>query len=185
MHPFLAVTGRAPSQMLVVEGWTPGYVLERVVEEYQHGGYSQVITTGGYTKEGWLTQSNRTYADYSATWLPRLGIPAELVHSVPCLTQQNDRTYHCALEVRQWCQTNGISAKSINVVTLGVHAWRSRLIYQGVFGSRVQVGIISIENREYDPSHWWRSSEGVREVLGETIAYLYSRIFQPAPDAKS
>ena len=25
--------------------------------------------------------------------------------------------------------------------------------------------------------HWWRSSEGVRDVLGETVAWLYARFF--------
>ena len=27
----------------------------------------------------------------------------------------------------------------------------------------------------YERRHWWRVSEGVREVLGETIAYIYAR----------
>jgi len=39
----------------------------------------------------------------------------------------------------------------------------------------VEIGILSGRNREYDPQHWWRSSEGVKEVLSEGAAYLYAR----------
>jgi hypothetical protein len=28
---------------------------------------------------------------------------------------------------------------------------------------------------DYDPGHWWRSSDGFREVIGEVIAYFYAR----------
>jgi len=62
-------------------------------------------------------------------------------------------------------------------MTLGPHARRSRLLFQKAFGKEVKVGVISVEDRDYDPAHWWRSSEGVREVLGEAIAYFYAKFF--------
>jgi hypothetical protein len=34
-----------------------------------------------------------------------------------------------------------------------------------------------VQDRNFDPAHWWRSSAGVRTVIGEAIAYLYSRLF--------
>lgn len=34
-----------------------------------------------------------------------------------------------------------------------------------------------MDSHEYDPRHWWRTSEGVRNVVGESIAYLYARFF--------
>ena len=34
-----------------------------------------------------------------------------------------------------------------------------------------------MHNNEYDPKRWWCYSEGVREILGETIAYVYARFF--------
>jgi hypothetical protein len=61
--------------------------------------------------------------------------------------------------------------QSFNVVTEDAHARRTRLLFQKAFGHGVRVGIISIPNRDYDAKHWWRSSEGVREVIGEAIAY--------------
>ena len=52
------------------------------------------------------------------------------------------------------------------------------------FGPRISVGIISVPNPQYDPEHWWRSSEGVRDVLGESVAWVYARFFfWPGPAA--
>jgi hypothetical protein len=44
-------------------------------------------------------------------------------------------------------------------------------------GNTVRVGVLAMDEREYDPVHWWRYSEGVREVLCEGVAYLYVRFF--------
>ena len=30
---------------------------------------------------------------------------------------------------------------------------------------------------DYDPGSWWCYSDGVREVIGESIAYIYARVF--------
>jgi UDP-N-acetyl-D-mannosaminuronate dehydrogenase len=35
---------------------------------------------------------------------------------------------------------------------------------------------------DYDSKHWWRYSDGVREGIGESIAYIYARFFfYPSP----
>lgn len=34
-----------------------------------------------------------------------------------------------------------------------------------VLDKEVTVGIISVPNSDYDPKHWWRYSEGVREIF--------------------
>ena len=65
------------------------------------------------------------------------------------------------------------------MVSLGVHARRSWFLFEKVFSS-VNVGVIAISPNEYDTSRWWLSSEGVRNVISESIAYLYARfIFSP------
>jgi len=66
---------------------------------------------------------------------------------------------------------------SINVLTEDAHARRTRLLYQKAFGKNVAVGVIAISNPDYDPKDWWRYSEGVREVIGESIAYIYAQFF--------
>ena len=104
------------------------------------------------------------------------GIPGERLHSVRFPGFERDRTYGAALVVRQWCRDHGISVKSLNVITCGPHARRSRLLYGKAFGGEVAVGVVAISSHAYDPAHWWRTSEGAREVLGETIAYLHARL---------
>ncbi len=34
------------------------------------------------------------------------------------------------------------------------------------FFKEVTVGIISVPNSDNDPKHWWRYSEGIREIFG-------------------
>jgi L,D-peptidoglycan transpeptidase YkuD (ErfK/YbiS/YcfS/YnhG family) len=35
----------------------------------------------------------------------------------------------------------------------------------------------SPSNPDYNPKQWWRYSDGVREVIGESIAYIYAKFF--------
>ena len=64
---------------------------------------------------------------------------------------------------------------------MGPHARRSRLLFEKAFGRDTRVGIIALEDRDYDPAHWWKSSQGVRTVTDELIAYGYARLlFHPA-----
>jgi len=51
------------------------------------------------------------------------------------------------------------------------------MLYEKALGKDVKVGVIALKDLNYDPNHSWRSSEGVREVLGESIAYIYARVF--------
>jgi len=48
------------------------------------------------------------------------------------------------------------------------------MMFTKVFGKNVAIGIIALNDPLYDPKHWWRTSEGVREVLGEAIANMYA-----------
>jgi hypothetical protein len=81
-----------------------------------------------------------------------------------------------------------MTVSGIDVVTESLHARRTQFLYQKVFGRHVPVGIIAVPNPDYNPKHWWRYSDGVREVLGESIAYLYARfLFYPpaSPQTKA
>jgi hypothetical protein len=182
IYPFLAITDRQPpSDYLVAEGWVPVDVLKGALAEFNAGGYRQILVSGCIVHDEWMDKPGVTYADWGASKLRRLGMPNDLIQPVPCLVQRKDRTYNSALAVKQWMGEHGIQPSHINVVTEGAHARRSRLLFQKAFGPGVKVGIIAIEDPQFDPDHWWRSSEGVREVVGETVAYLYARLlFHPS-----
>ena len=184
IHPFLATTRRSGGNLLLVEGWIASYTMAQVADEFRRGRYEQVLVMRAVDDSlGDKYESGRYVGEYMANSLIRCGVPAERVNSVFCPVSRKDRTFHSALAAKQWLAQRGISVNSMDVATLGPHARRSRLLCEKAFGRDVKVGIIALEDRAYDPSHWWRSSEGVREVLGEAIAYGYVRIFFHPPPA--
>jgi hypothetical protein len=43
------------------------------------------------------------------------------------------------------------------------------------FAPEIKVGVIAAKPLIYDPKYWWVSSEGVRSIISEAIAYIYAR----------
>jgi hypothetical protein len=94
---------------------------------------------------------------------------------------EKDRTYTMAHAIRQRLEADGVSTSRINVVTFGPHARRSRLLYEEAFGPHSDIGVLPITSRDFDPRHWWTTSDGVRTMIGEAVAYAYARlVFRPA-----
>lgn len=187
VHPFLAVTRPVPARILVVEGWTHGYGVKAAMREFNNGHYDRIFTTGGPVEgTGNPSSITDTTAAQSAALLKKSGLPENLVQSVPCCFVGRDRTYNSALALRDWLQAHAIQPGSLNVITEDAHARRTWLLFQEALGPEVHVGIISAEDPDYDAEHWWRSSEGVREIIDESVAYVYARFFffPPARDAK-
>ncbi len=176
-HDFLAVDAPVDTTILVIEGWVPRYAVTNYVKRNQDR-YSVIYTTGGSTLTDYRSNDiSDTYASVARTRLARAGVPVEKIRVIPGLIARRDRTFSAALSLRHWCETNNVSLTSFNVVTLGPHARRSRLLHEKAFGSHVKIGVIPLTNIEYDADHWWRYSEGVKETLSEAFAYIYSRFF--------
>ena len=110
-----------------------------------------------------------------AQLLMQLGVPAERIQTVRYEAVEKDRTYHSALALKRWVAEYAPDVLAINVATAGAHARRSRLLYAKALGARVKVGVVALRDRRHDPAHWWRSSEGIREVPFEALAYRYVR----------
>jgi uncharacterized SAM-binding protein YcdF (DUF218 family) len=178
IHPFLAVTQRVDTRVLVVEGWVHDFTFEAAVKEFRTGSYDQVFATGGpIVGQGGYTSDSHTYASIGAQQLVKAGIPKELVQMVPSRVMERDRTYSSAVALRDWFHGHNMSVRSINVLTEEYHARRSWLLFQEVFGKEVKVGIISVPSPDYNANYWWKYSEGVREVIDEGIAYVYAKLF--------
>ena len=164
--------------LLVVEGWVDQYAIDAAVKEFKSGRYEKIYTTGGPVlgNGGYINDYN-TSASVGAQRLVSAGVPANRVQMAPSHVSGRDRTYSSALALREYFQTNGVTAKSFNVLTEDVHARRTRLLFQAAFGRETTVGIIAVPDPDYDAKHWWRYSEGVREIIGESIAYVYAKFF--------
>ena len=174
-YPFLAVTDRTRGKVLVVEGWTPIYTVREAASEFRRSPYQQVLVVQGvYDAE----EQARFGCDTSGE-VPRLlvqyGVPQRLIQGIFYPAAERDRTYHSALAVRHWLSEHGAAVDSIDVATKGAHARRSRLLYEKAFGPAVRIGVIALRDRAYEPARWWRSSEGIREIPFQALAYLYVR----------
>jgi uncharacterized SAM-binding protein YcdF (DUF218 family) len=178
IHPFLCVTERADTDVLVVEGWIDAYALRAGAAEFKSGSYKRVFTTGGpIVGDGAYVNDYRTSASVGADGLKRSGVPANLVQIVATHENGRDRTYQSAVALREWFHKHNLPIHQINLLTEDAHARRSRLLFQMAFGDEVKIGIISVANPDYDPAQWWRYSDGVRQVLSESIAYIYAKVF--------
>lgn len=177
-YPFLAVNEPVNARYLVVEGWIHEYALKAAIDEFERGGYKLILTTGGPVQgTGQYTNDFNTSASVAAERLVSMGLSPSLVQVVPSRVIDRDRTYSSAMALRAWLEGQSSGEKSLNVLTEDLHARRTRLLYQKAFSNRMEIGIIPVTSPDYDSRHWWRYSEGVREVLGEGIAYLYARLF--------
>lgn len=177
VHPFLAITERTQTPYLVVEGWIPNYALEESIAEFRSKPYRKMFTVGADILNGVHVDPGDNHADYTAKRLAWLGMKPSLVQAVSSGAHYRDRTYSSALALKAWLDRNEPGARSFNLVTVGVHARRSRLLFEKAFAGRARVGIIAVEDREYDPKRWWAFSEGVKEVISEGAGYIYARLF--------
>ena len=179
-NAFLAVNAPVKTTALVVEGWVPRYAITNYVARY-HTNYTDIYTTGGVTLADYTSRDvSDTFASVARSRLVRVGVPAAKIHIVPAWIVKRDRTYSSAVALREWSRTNNVPLTSFNVITLGPHARRSRLLHQKAFGDGVKVGVIPLTDIQYESDHWWRYSEGVKETLSEAFAYLYARfLFSP------
>ena len=180
VHPFLAPTKPVGGDILVVEGWLPDYALEKVKERFQQGSYQLLVTTGAKIDVGYHLSEYKTWAELAASTLKNLDFPEDKIMTAPAHKNfKKNRTYHSILAVQRRLNKEGFNEASIDMVSLGAHARRSWFLSEKIFSS-VNVGVIAISPNEYDVSRWWLSSEGVRNVISESIAYLYVLfIFSP------
>lgn len=178
VYPFLAVTHRVDSDVLVVEGWIHEYAIRSAAEEFRTHAYRRVFTTGGpVTGSGGYVNDFQTSASVGADLLRKAGLSEQSLQMVPSRVMDRDRTFSAAVALRDWIQNHERFVRGINVVTEDTHARRTWLLFQRAFGKNVQVGIISVPNADYPANRWWHYSEGVKDVVSEFAAYLYAKIF--------
>lgn len=180
---FLTVNEPVPGGVLVVEGWVPPYAAREAVEEFRRNHYQGIYATGEPTGDDSPYVGYPSYADLTVAHLLEAGAAPETVHAVPAPFVGKDRTYTMASALKKRLEADGVSTAKVNVISVGPHSRRSRLLYQFAFGPASQIGMVAVADREFDPHHWWRSSNGVRSVVGEAIAYCYARfLFRPSAE---
>ena len=177
LHNFLAVSQPVKeAEILVVEGWLPDYAIKEAIGEFNSGKYQMVITTGLPLSKGYYLAEYKNFAQLAAATMVKLGFDPNKLVAVPGPEVMKDRTYASAIALREWLEAAKNPVKAINLYTFGPHARRSWLLFKKALAPEITVGVIAVAPQDYDPQQWWGSSEGVRTVIGETIAYIYARL---------
>jgi hypothetical protein len=169
---FLSKTDRAPADVLVVEGWVGYDALNFAKDEFEHGGYTLLVTTSGMTGDRW-DKKRWSYAEEAKDRLLRAGISGDRIVSAPPRETDRQRTFEAASAVWRTLNARGVKATAINVLTFGPHARRSQLVYAKVFQPGTRIGVISFVPSGYTATSWWRSSDRSSEFVRETVGYVF------------
>lgn len=163
---------------MVVEAWLTDSSMHKVAELMGEGSpYESVWLAGPVLDRGfYLADQFRTAGEMGSATLQELGVPAELLHVAPAADSQRHRTHTAASKLKGEFDRLGISLDRFDVITIDVHARRSRLVYQKVFGDEVEIGVIALEPNDYDADNWFRTSAGMKNTIVEAIAYLYEKL---------
>lgn len=177
IYSFLSVSKIAKAEILVVEGCLPEYSLKEVIKEFGSGDYRILVTIGEEIEYGPQTSKYKNYSELAASILKRNGINEDAIIAVVAKNEFKDKLYASAISLKRWLQQSDLSVKTVNVCSLGPSARKSRLILQRTLGEYIRVGVISYESHHYGPDNWWKSSLGLKIVLGEMIEYFYTLFF--------
>jgi hypothetical protein len=176
VHPFLAVNAPVGGEALVVEGWIPDYALREALLAFRSRPYKMVIATGGPVPQGMAFSYHGNYARLAAASLLEFGLSPDSLAEVPSPEVDKDRTYAEGLSLKAWMEGRGSRFPAVDVFSFSTHARRSRLLYAMALGPGTRVGVYAPRDAQYDSGHWWRTSNGVRRVTDEVIAYLYAKL---------
>ncbi len=116
-----------------------------------------------------------TYAHASAAYLERLGIGSEKIIIAPATDPTVSRTLANAQGFALRAKEQGLN--KVDVLSLGVHARRSRKMYRKACGGTMEVGVIALRDPEAPPGEWWKSVRGWFKVAKELAGVPVSSLF--------
>lgn len=177
---FLSENDPQPGGVLVIEGWASDYIMAEAIDEFHSHDYVTFLVTGGPIDKGAPFSKFRTYAEFGEATLERMGVPTDKVHAVPAPEVDKDRTYASAVALKAWLIAHSISTENVNVLSMGIHCRRSRMLFRMAFGPGTNIGIVALKEPDLRNRPWWVTSVGVRSMISEAIAYFYARfLFMP------
>ena len=171
LYPFLARQAPVVSDVVVIEGWMKDDSLVQAAGWAESNGVKKIYTTGGPIELGsWLAEW-KTYAEMTKARMEKKGLGDKFeIVAVPAEKVRRGRTRESARALKA---AMGMERGAFTLISVGPHTRRSWRSFQGVFGDGVEVGCRALTPEEYDGTDWWSCSEGVRDVIAETIAYGY------------
>ncbi len=169
---FLAPNQPIHGEVLAVEGWSSDQTLQTGARLAKEGGYKLIVSTGGPIEKGMNISSYQTFANLGAARMREFGVTGTNLIYIPAPLVARDRTYHSALALKTYLERH-TPYRTIDLLSTGVHSRRSWLLYQRASGPEFKVGIIADTDPAFDLRRWWKTSNGVRNVISELIGYVY------------
>jgi hypothetical protein len=169
---------------LVVEGWIGLEGMRDAAQEFADGKYNLIVTTGGLTGERWNVE-RWNYAEMAAKELRRLGVAPDHILVARAREIESQRTFEAASAARRTLKSNNLEPATINIMTRGPHARRSRLIYAKVFGPHTKVGVISWIPVSERSTPWWGSTDRASDLIKESVAYPFELILNSGRTSNS
>jgi hypothetical protein len=173
LYEWLALTERVPGAgTVIVEGWIPDHALEKAAEHATATDATVVFCTGVPLDRGTLDLPYKTYAEYAAATLAKMGVPADRIRAIPCEPSRTERTRMMARTLADHVERNPILSpgKRANLITSATHARRSRMIFREELGDDWEIGVISCPDPEADPDRWFLGSKSAKDVFNEMVA---------------
>lgn len=118
------------------------------------------IHTDGTRANAWPT-----YAHSSAARLAEAGLAPQRITAVPSWGRPDSRSWANASYFAVQADADDIQA--FDVITVGVHARRSRELFRRACGPGTTVGVISLEDPHCPAHGWWRMRSGWVQMLKE------------------
>ena len=112
LHPFLALSARIDGDIMVVEGWVPDYALQIAVDDFQHGSYKLLVTTGGPLVQGSYLAEYGTVADLAAATITKIGFDTNKLVPIPAPAVARARTYASAIGLNKWLDSANMKIES-------------------------------------------------------------------------
>jgi len=171
---FLSPNEPLPAEVLVLEAWTGPDGAAAAAAEFKqpNNSYEYIVAAGGLAGEFWAKR-RWSYSEVAARDLRRSGVPEDHIVEAQADDVASQRTYETAVAARHALEAKGIRPRAVNILTLGAHARRSRLVFAKVFGPETRVGVISWAPTGYYGPQWWHSSLRADTLIKETVGYLY------------
>lgn len=177
VHDFLAVTDRvAIADILVIEDWVPEKVVVAAVKEFKEGGYRFIVVTGLKRFYGGKGGGDDLPPATASRLIESFSIPADRL--IVCLGSMTDnhRSFSMASALRDAVRQKVVTTQGFNIVAPAAHARKTWLVYSRALRSEAPVGIIAVPTGDYDPTHWWRSSQGAKWVIANGAGWLHELI---------
>lgn len=174
---FLSINKPVKGKYLVLDGIMPDYSIQRAIEIFNNQNYTSIVATGSKLEAGYYFSVKKTMAELTYATFVELGFDSTKIIVIPEGDILKDRTYTSALSLKKYFVKNQITSTEVDILAIGCHARRSKMLFQLALGDNYKVGVYAVPDDSFDLNHWWKTSRGVRSVIGETIAYLYAKVF--------